>query len=80
MGTFLVIYGVTVGVAYSVYASYYCSTTTYAHYARQSCEGQTYFSMGAVAWFFVMVAGTHAIFRRHHDSHKYGKCGFELNP
>ena len=62
--------GTTVGVAYSVYASYECTDDSRAHYARQSCEGQAYFSAGAIAWFFVMVAGTHALFRRHHESHK----------
>ena len=59
------------GIAYSVYSSYECTSTTYAHATRQTCSGQTYFSLGSVLWFFILVAGAHAIFRRHNDSHKY---------
>ena len=59
------------GLAYSVYSSYECTSTMYAHAVRQVCSGQTYFTLGSIVWLVVLLAGAHTIFRRHNGSHKY---------
>jgi len=71
MFLFLAVYGVTVGLAYSVYSSYECTSTTHAHAVRQVCSGETYFTLGSVLWFVFLIAGARTISRRHSGSHKY---------